>query len=94
MKIFWKDVESSQISSLDGSGVNDNEGRLDRQTLSEGEIELPEEEFRVLKEAFDKSGGLLPAGSKTFQEEWRVALLPRFVHTDVEVKGRVDMPLR
>lgn len=94
VKIFWKDAESQNSSTADGGEVNDNEGKLDRQTLSEGEIELPIEEFKTLKAAFLKSAGLLPEGSKMFQEEWRVALLPRFVHTDVEVREGIDMPLR
>jgi len=95
VKIFWKDAEISTSSTgSNGEEVNDNEARLDRQTLAEGEIELSTEEFRTLREAFVKSGRLLPEGSKTFQEEWRVALLPRFVHADVEVKEGGGIPLR
>lgn len=90
MKILWKDaVEQPQ---QDGENANGNEGKLNRKTLSEGEIELPEEEFKALRKALIKSSDLLPRGSKMFQEEWRVALLPRFVREDLQLG--VDLPLR
>lgn len=95
VKILWKDADVQHSSTTDGRESNDNEARLDRQTLSEGEIELPAEELRSLKEALIKSANLLPEGSKMFQEEWRVALLPRFVHADLEgVTEGTGIPLR
>lgn len=91
---MWKDAAPQESFTPDGGEANDNEARLDRQTLSEGEIELPEEELKLLKEAFAQSADLLPEGSKMFQEEWRVALLPRFVQADVGLGQGVDIPLR
>ena len=72
-KILWMDsVASPEHSS----------GALNRQALSEGELELPPEEFQQLREALVESAALLPQSAKKFQS-WNVALLPRFTSAEV-----------
>ncbi|KJX94158.1 hypothetical protein TI39_contig4214g00019 [Zymoseptoria brevis] len=83
VKVFWTDAAPSQPG---------DEGKLNQQTLSEGEIELPIEEMEALRKTLVRSAALLPEGSRKFQE-WNVALLARF--TGADVQGRpVQLPFR
>jgi hypothetical protein len=75
VKIFWIAADPSQPR---------DDGKLNQQTLSEGELELPVEEKKVLRQTFIHSSMLLPEGSRKFQH-WNVALLARFTEADVEV---------
>lgn len=63
-------------------------GALNRQALSEGELELPSEEFQQLREALVESATLLPQSAKKFQS-WNVALLPRFTSAEVTPREQV-----
>jgi hypothetical protein len=74
IKVFWVDVDPSQPG---------DEGKLNQQTLSEGEIELPTGELKVLRQTLIRSAMLLPEASRKFQD-WNVALLARFTNADVE----------
>ncbi|KAM3419143.1 hypothetical protein BST61_g5088 [Cercospora zeina] len=71
-KVFWQDCD---LSSQDI-------GALNQQALAEGELELPPGEMEELRAKLEKSARLLPSNARKFQE-WNVALLPRFVDTDV-----------
>jgi hypothetical protein len=54
---------------------------LDKQSMTEGEIEVPDFEFEALKSSLEKSAFLLPESAQRFQD-WNVALLERFVTGD------------
>lgn len=69
-KILWKRVPAEA-----------RDGRLDAQSLSEGEIEMPEFEFDALRRSLQDSAALLPEGSRSFQD-WQTALLARFTDDD------------
>ena len=71
-KILWQEVEASPAE----------DGKLDRQTLSEGQLEMSAEELLRLKESLGKSAVLLPQGARKFQD-WDVALLSRFTVEDM-----------
>lgn len=69
-KILWKLApEQSQ------------DGRLNEQSMSEGEIEVPDFELAALRQCLEKSIVLLPESARTFQD-WNVALLERFTMSD------------
>jgi hypothetical protein len=68
-KILWKDSEAAS------SGTD--EGRLDRKALSQGHIEIPEDEMSELRACLEGSARLLPEGGREFRG-WRVALMERF----------------
>lgn len=69
-KILWKPApEQSQ------------DGRLNEQSMSEGEIEVPEFELEALGQSLERSVKLLPESAHKFQD-WSVALLERFATSD------------
>lgn len=69
-KILWKLApEQSQ------------DGRLNEQSMSEGEIEVPEFELEALRQSLERSVKLLPESAYKFQD-WNVALLERFAASD------------
>lgn len=55
--------------------------KLNAMTLSEGDLELPEEDFDVLFASLVESIKLLPPKAKKFQD-WNVGLLRRFTDAD------------
>jgi hypothetical protein len=69
-KILWKSAPAQRQDTL-----------LDKQSMSEGEIEVPGFEFEALKSSLEQSAVLLPGSAQRFQE-WNVALLERFVASD------------
>jgi hypothetical protein len=66
-KILWKSAPAQRQDTL-----------LDKQSMTEGEIEVPGFEFEGLKCSLDQSAKLLPESARRFQD-WNVALLERFV---------------
>ena len=66
----------------DAAEDSDVSGRLNAVALSEGEVELPRDELRELKDKLEKSAALLPQKARVFQD-WRVGLLRRFTESDV-----------
>ncbi|KAF2159144.1 hypothetical protein M409DRAFT_30428 [Zasmidium cellare ATCC 36951] len=73
IKILW--LESTVSPEASGS--------LNRQALSEGELELPPSEMELLRRTLLQSAKLLPDSAKKFQS-WNVALLSRFKSDEVE----------
>lgn len=69
-KILWKSAPAQRQDTL-----------LDKQSMTEGEIEIPDFEFEALKSSLEQSAILLPESAQRFQE-WNVALLERFVASD------------
>jgi hypothetical protein len=65
-KVLWRTAPAQSRDS-----------RLDTQSMSEGEIEMPGFEFEALEIALESGVGLLPESARSFQE-WRVAVLERF----------------
>lgn len=55
--------------------------RLDTQSMTEGEIEMPAFEFAALERSLEESAVLLPEGARQFLG-WNVALLERFTVED------------
>jgi hypothetical protein len=55
--------------------------RLDTQSMTEGEIEMPAFEFAALERSLEESAVLLPEGARQFLG-WNVALLERFTVKD------------
>jgi hypothetical protein len=69
-KIMWKPAPAHvQIA------------RLDTQSMTEGEIEMPAFESAALKRSLEESATLLPEGARRFLD-WNVALLERFTVED------------
>ncbi|GAB1741929.1 hypothetical protein NU219Hw_g7332t1, partial [Hortaea werneckii] len=75
LKILYKrvDVPPAEAST----------GRLDAQALSEGELELPRQEWEFLDELLRGSAVLLPSRARAFQD-WEVGVLRRFTRDAVE----------
>lgn len=69
-KILWKSAPAQRQDTL-----------LDKQSMTEGEIEIPDFEFEALRSLLERSAILLPESAQQFQE-WNVALLERFVASD------------
>jgi hypothetical protein len=69
-KILWKPASAQRQDT-----------RLDKQSMSEGEIEMQDFEFEALKRSLEQSAGLLPESARRFQD-WDVALLERFAVGD------------
>lgn len=69
-KILWKSAPAQRQNTL-----------LDKQSMTEGEIEVPDFEFEALKNSLEQSAVLLPESAQRFQD-WNVALLERFVASD------------
>lgn len=69
-KILWKSAPAQRQDTL-----------LDKQSMTEGEIEIPDFEFKALKSSLEQSAVLLPESAQRFQD-WKVALLERFVASD------------
>lgn len=65
-KILWKLAPAQAHDTL-----------IDKQSMSEGEIEMPAFELRALKYSLEESAVLLPPTARHFQD-WHVALLERF----------------
>lgn len=65
-KILWKLAPAQAHDTL-----------LDKQSMSEGEIEMPAFELKALKYSLEESAVLLPPTARRFQD-WHVALLERF----------------
>jgi hypothetical protein len=63
--------------------IQPQDARLDKQSMSEGEIEMPDFEFDALKRSLEQSAVLLPESARRFQD-WNVALLERFAVGDEE----------
>lgn len=61
--------------------VHDKDVLLDKQSMTEGEIEMPDFEFDALKQSLEQSASLLPESARHFQD-WSVALLERFAVDD------------
>jgi hypothetical protein len=61
--------------------AHSQDARLDKQSMSEGEIEMPQFEFDALKQSLEQSAVLLPESARRFQD-WNVALLERFSVND------------
>ena len=70
LKILWKSAPAHRQNAL-----------LDKQSMTEGEIEVPDFEFEALKNSLEQSAVLLPESAQRFQD-WNVALLERFVASD------------
>jgi hypothetical protein len=64
--------------------VQPQDARLDKQSMSEGEIEMPQFEFDALKRSLEQSAVLLPESARRFQE-WNVALLERFTASNERI---------
>lgn len=69
-KTLWKAAPAQRQDTL-----------LDKQSMTEGEIEVPDFEFEALKTSLEQSAILLPASAQRFQD-WNVALLERFATSD------------
>ena len=69
-KILWKSAPAQRQDTL-----------LDKQSMTEGEIEVPEFEFEALQSSLEQSSALLPESAQRFQD-WHVALLERFATSD------------
>lgn len=67
-------------------------GALNRQALSEGELELPPNEMSQLQKALEQSAALLPQNARKFQS-WNVGLLPRFTLSDIGSENYPSRPL-
>ncbi|KAK4637702.1 hypothetical protein CLAFUR0_01750 [Fulvia fulva] len=72
LKVLWMKCTASSAPT----------SALNRQTLSEGELELHETEMNLLWKVLVKSSMLFPEGGRKFQD-WNVALLHRFTSADV-----------
>jgi hypothetical protein len=70
VKVMWKPAPSHVQNA-----------RLDTQSMTEGEIEMPAFEFAALKRSLEESAILLPEGARRFLD-WNVALLERFTVED------------
>lgn len=70
IKILWKSAPAQRQDTL-----------LDKQSMTEGEIEIPDFEFDALKRSLQQSAVLLPESAQRFQD-WNVAVLERFVASD------------
>ena len=69
-KILWKLAPTQRQDTL-----------LDKQSMTEGEIETPDFDFQALQSSLEQSAVLLPASAQRFQD-WNVALLERFIPSD------------
>lgn len=69
-KILWKLAPVQRQDTL-----------LDKQSMTEGEIEVSHFEFEALKKSLEQSAILLPESVQRFQD-WNVALLERFNVSD------------
>ena len=65
-KILWQEMQAPP-----------EHGRLNAQSLAEGEIGLPSSEMDRLRQVLEQSSRVLPESAREFQE-WRVGLLRRF----------------
>lgn len=72
-KVLWNDCPTPPTGAE----------RMNGQTLSEGEIELPNQEVDKLRSCLEASAVWLPQGARIFQS-WNVGLLKRFTRVDVE----------
>ena len=72
-KVMWQDSDAS---------INDI-GKLNMSALFDGELSVQRSELALLRELLVKSGDLLPAQSRKFQD-WNVGLLERFTKGDVD----------
>jgi len=70
VKVMWK-AAPAQVQNT----------RLDTQSMTEGELELPDNEFTALKQSLEDSAVLLPEGARKFLD-WNVAVLERFTTED------------
>lgn len=75
-KILWREEDARPDEE-------DFAERLNRQALSEGEIDLGEEEAELLAEMLRRSGEWMPKSSRRFGK-WEVGLLERFSKADLE----------
>ena len=73
MKVMWQDCPPNAAVS---DGMN-------AQSLSEGDIDIPDYEFQELLKALQSSALLLPENARVFQA-WRVSLLRRFTDEDLK----------
>lgn len=69
-KILWKSTPAQRQDTL-----------LDKQSMTEGEIEVPDFEYEALKASLEQSAVMLPESAQRFQD-WHVALLERFATSD------------
>ncbi|KAI7196788.1 hypothetical protein KC363_g649 [Hortaea werneckii] len=75
LKILYRQVNVSAEEST---------GRLNTQALSEGELELPQQEWELLRRLLEGSAGLLPSRARRFQD-WKVGVLKRFTRDGVMI---------
>lgn len=62
-----------------------DEGKLmNREALSQGDVEMQSGELQTLRRCLERSANLLPATARNFQQ-WSVALLSRFDLADVQL---------
>jgi hypothetical protein len=73
VKVMWKPAPAHVENA-----------RLDTQSMTEGEIEMPAFEFAALKQSLEGSAILLPEGARQFLD-WNVALLERFTVEDASL---------
>lgn len=76
-------IRAVKILWLDSTVSPEAAGKLNREALSEGEMELPASEMDLLRGTLVQSVNLLPEGARKFQS-WNVALLPRFKSDEVD----------
>jgi len=72
-KVMWQDCELPSVASEE----------LNAQRLSEGDIEIPDFEYRELVDLLKSGSQLLPETARVFQQ-WRVSLLRRFDNADID----------
>jgi hypothetical protein len=73
VKVMWKPAPAHVQNA-----------RLDTQSMTEGEIEMPDFEFAALGRSLEESAILLPEGARQFLG-WNVALLERFTVEDASL---------
>ncbi|EME48797.1 hypothetical protein DOTSEDRAFT_162591 [Dothistroma septosporum NZE10] len=79
-------VRALKLLSSECTAYTEQTGALNRQTMSEGELELRETEMRSLRDLLVKSSSLLPESARKFQS-WNVSLLRRFTDADIAFEG-------
>lgn len=84
-------IQAIKILWVESVASPQDVGHLNRQALSEGELELPAGEMDILRNALLQSAQLLPDSARKFQA-WNVALLQRFKGDEVEPNQTIQSP--
>jgi hypothetical protein len=79
-KFLWR-VQPDSTSGDGDTIMRNDEGRLDRKALSQGHLDLPQEEFLVLRNCLERSAEILPLAAREFMG-WKVGVLERFGRDD------------